>query len=319
MSGQSLDDFLKEPAPTYGKGKYGNQMRSWRKRGSATVWLHTTSMFHKINQHSWPRYFEDRKSGVRKVWGGEWNCWEDNKMNFYEADDGSLKHPPTKCPFCKVLDQVRIAVNTGKLDWLDPVFCFDGDNESKILRAQLMYKTPRDPSPVEIKELQAHDLTLRDMFKYSTLPRTKYAFVVVDNDNPDDGVQIALETSTLGDKMRRLIADKIADVGSDAGNPLKSPYAFQWMYKPKEEIMNKYHARAMSQVQMTEQIEALIRSEPPSFDKVVMPGDAMKLRSIMEETIVEGAKPYIDFDVAFGDMSGDFSAEAPDDEDEIPF
>ena len=113
----------------------------------------------------------------------------------------------------------------------------------------------------------------REAFKENSQAKLEWCFAVVDNSEPDKGVQLAIEANLLGDKVKAVIAHaiKLLDdgtgrgVGERLGNPLVTPYAIRWEFNPAKDIEfgKMYDAIRMEKIRMTPAIEKLIRDTDP--------------------------------------------------------
>jgi hypothetical protein len=311
-----LDEYLKRGQEEGGGNKGGKGWLSlfkWRKRPhvdrngksikgefAADIWLHPKSEIVSMWRHGWPKIVESKKNGgSRYVFSDAWPCWETEKilkLQFKRDDDGSRLHPPCICPLCLMQEWVREQVTLGTLGWTDPVFSFEGDNDTQVLLAGGIYNDfgKRDASPDEKAQLKRAKIFAADAWKQSTMAGEKFGFVIVDNDNPQDGPVIAIEAKTLGDKMAKAIGAMICDV-EEEGNPFEHPYGFRWIYLPNESLpADKYEARAMRSLQLTDEIQAAFEEDLPDISSEVDLRDPSKLRAIME-SVAQVEMPFDDF------------------------
>jgi hypothetical protein len=115
-----------------------------------------------------------------------------------------------------------------------------------------------------------------------------------------DGIQIALETTLLGDKTKEVIRDAITSLGEDAGNPLENPYCIQWQYrKNAAKFDEKYHALRIERVKPSPAIEKLIiDTEPPGVTHIIERGNPTTLRANLQAAYC-GPKDLIDWGACF--------------------
>lgn len=305
-----LDDFINHSTREFSGG--GRFLNRWKqgKPPQVDVWLHTTSSMAALWQHQWPRIVakEDQDTRVTRneVWGGTFNCWENEdtlkRQYFRDRETGVRRHPPQICPMCKFIEEVRRLVDGGKLDWVTPLFEFVGDDSAKgrVLHAAGLYNGYKDADPAQIKELNKIGIYMSEAWKENSMPRCQYVMRVVDNDHPKEGVQIAIETTLLGDCMKAEIGRAMKSLGTEEGHPLKNPYCLRWEYFPTEKLpQNRYSVTRMARIKLTSEIEELIREkDPPSIESLCKRGNAATLRAEMEHYYV-GPKGMFDWDVIF--------------------
>jgi hypothetical protein len=297
--GMSLDEFLGHETNAGGRSGF---LRGWRKRKPPAVntWLHTRAPIIAIWQHGWPRIhtFEDRdtKQTRREVWGGTWNCLESEQVlrkQNKRDDDGARSVPPQACPLCLLIEHLREQVLSGEMKITQPVFEFkiDGDDEhARILTAggiTGLYDNDH-LTDVQRADIRKAGVRLTDAWQEAARAKCNYLFRVVDDDHPEGGVQIATETTLLGDKVKQVIRDQMTAMGDVDGNPLKKPYAIRWEHRPAEqEFSKKYHALVMPKLAVREEIRRLIYDEdPPDVSALVAPGNVKALRAAMEQYAV---------------------------------
>lgn len=286
----NLDEFLGHSSTSRGGSKFAN----WRKRQPPQIdtWLHVQSSIVALWRHGWPRLVEIDRDGekVTEVWGGNFNCWEPEdvlKRQYRRNDDGSRVAPPTICPHCLLLEYLRGMVRAEKLSWTEPVFRFEGDDpqQAQVLTVGGLYNGfSGELSRQQVAELRRAGIRRDEAWKENTMAKCSYVFSIVDHVEPEKGVQIAIETTALGDAVKRVIRDQIDALGAAEGHPLKNPYAIRWQYRPTEqEFSKKYHALAMPKLQLTPEIRELIfDAAPPDLSGIIGRGNVASLRSTME-------------------------------------
>jgi hypothetical protein len=294
--GLSLDEFLGHDTKGGSGGKF---LRGWRKRTPPVVntWLHTRARIMPLWQHNWPRIhtFEDRETGEtrREVWGGSFNCLEGEsvlrKQYVRDRESGEREVPPEVCPLCLLSETLRKMIAAGTISIAAAVFEFkvgDDDEHSRILTAGGIANMldPEKLTEQQKRECKKAGIKFSEGWKENATAKCNYLFRVVDHDQPDAGVQIAIETTLLGDKVKGVIRDQIASLGDQDGNPLRKPYVIQWKHLPNEkEFGKKYHALPMPRLELTEEIRSLIVDEdPPNVDRLVAPGNVTSLRAALE-------------------------------------
>lgn len=320
----SLDEFLGHSSR--GGGGDTNFLR-WTKKQPPAVntWLHTRAPIVALWQHNWPRIVtrKDQQTGQERleVWGGTWNCWEAEailkRQYFREKDTGLRKAPPQVCPHCMLEELLRQLVDSRRLSWVAPIFRFDvGDPQTaRVLHAGGLYNAygKKDITQGEIEELNQARIYRTESWKENAMAKCNYVFRLVDNDDPAGGIQVTTETTGLGDKVKGAIRDRMTSMGSEAGNPMRSPYCIRWEHHPNEQQFDqKYRAVPMDRVQLTEQVRQLIVDDsPPDISHLTRPGNVATLRSVMEQRYC-GPQGMIDWDAVFGPAEAAVQAAAPE-------
>lgn len=308
MPGMNLDEFLDHSA---GSGMRGNFLKNWRKGEppKIVVWLHLgVGLGHARWSHNWPRVVvrEDRDTGEarKEVWGGQWVCHEREfvlRKQRYRNDDGSREVEPVICPLCRTIEVIHKLVREGDLDWLEPVFRFRGSGKEHdtIIRAGGIYNaySRRDLTKKEKGELREAGVRPSEAWRENATARCQYTFAIVNNDNPEDGVQITDEAEALGNAMKRVLKDKIEEVGREDGNPLRKPYPFLWEYRATEDFEKKYRVVPKTGIELTDEIAELIGGATPDLSSHLSPGNITTLRTEMEEACLLENFP---FDEIFG-------------------
>ncbi len=287
----SFDDFMNHSSRDGGGGGY---LKGWKKNGYIDTWMHTKRLPRPTWRHQFPRLIvkEDRDTKViTKNWymlGAVCHEREDVLKKQYKRDhDGGREVPPETCPMCRLAEVVRTMVDDGALDWTGELFRFEEADMRQpiVLHVGGIYggyggELDRDDKAA----LRDAGIYLTDAWKENTMAKLNYLFCVVDNDNPGAGVQKVFESGLLGDKVKGVLRDVALDVGKEDGDPSKHPYAIRWLHrKDEKKFDNKYHATKMSKLQLTEEIEDLIRSDAPDISRDVAPFDAATMRAVMEQ------------------------------------
>jgi len=339
MPGMDLNAFLGHSSTVSTRGKYLNK---WKKNNppQVDVWLHTKALIQSLWQHGIPRLFEkeDKATGEKtiEVWSGSWVCWEDEevlqKQYLRDRDTGARAYPPCICPVCKLIEYVRDAVESGELSWTAPLFRFAGSDPSKtlIIHAGGLYNAfgRSDLTEKDKEELKQARIYRKDAWRENAMAKLSYVFSVVDNANPQEGPQIAIETSLLGDKVKEVINAAMMEA-EDEGNPLVNPYAIRWIYRPDEQQFNKkYNAVKMGKHPLTAEIRCVIfDTDPPDLSKIVARRDPNVLLAQLQAAHKPYAKKHeLPLDDLFADAieewerKGDtsFNPDDYDAEDEAP-
>ena len=322
----SMDEFLKHT--TSGGSGRNNYLRKWKNDPphNVDVALHTKAPIMASWKMAWPRLVTREKDGVEvtEVWGGDFNTWEsaDVCKDFYRRDrnTGERQSPPVICPFQLFLERVHDAIESGEISWTQPLFRFtpDDTNHTQTLRSggMLGMYGRKGETKEQKKELSKAGIDLRNEWKNKSAPKCKYIFCVVRIDKPEDGVQIATETSLLGDMVRDKIGEECVALKSDIkGNPLIHPYVIRWQYVPKAtEFNKKYKAIVMRNEVITDEVMELIKeTDKPSTEHLTKRGNPVELRADMENFYI-GPDGIFDWDEIFGPSEEVWAAEHGDDE-----
>jgi hypothetical protein len=335
MVPNSIDSFLNHKT----SDRSGGFLSKWRKKDQTSkidTWLHRKRVPVALWQHNLPRLFvkadKDTGENVTLVWGGQYNCLETEKVlkkQHHRNDDGSREVEPERCPVCKLIEVVRDMVDNNEIDWTKVIFRFQGDKDIKVIHAGGIYggfNAEKDELTLEDKKkLSNAGISLKDSWQENVYAKCNYVFCVVDNANISNGVQIATETSLLGDKVKEVMNDAIESLGVEEGNPFINPYCIQWEHRPSEqEFQKKYKARRMEKYPLTPEIDAVISSEPPDLTQVLKPFNVKTMRAFLErhctipnmpwDEIFEGVK-----DLKEEDTAGEFPpADVKSGEDDAP-
>ena len=286
-----LDEFLGHSSTERRGG--GARVLNWKKRNPAQIetWLHAQASIVALWRHGWPRVVERERDGekVVEVWGGNFNCWESEEVlrkQHRRDDSGARIAPPRVCPICLMVEHVRGLVSAGKMEWTQPLFAFKGDDSDKdtILTAAGLYNGFNgDLSRQEIADLRKAGVRRDEAWKQNTMAKCSYLFAIVDNSEVEKGVQVCIETTALGDAVKRVIRDQIDSLGEREGHPLRNPYAIRWEYRPQEqEFSKKYRALAMPRLELTPEIRDLINGPLPDLGEHIGRGNVAALRASME-------------------------------------
>ena len=304
----ALDDFLGHETKSGGSSQF---LRGWRKRKPpiVDVFLHRKSGIIALWQHNVPRVYEKKLDGGGKelrVFGGSWNCLESEdvlkKQYRREKDTGERTVPPVMCPVCRTMEFFRAAYREGAIGFAEPLFKFVGDDpkETQLLTFGGMCSLyGSDYLSDEEKEVVKNEVSLKEAWKENINAKCNYLFVVVDADNHKDGVQIAVETTSLGDHVKECIRNQMTSLGEDDGNPILNPYALRWEHNAEaKEFGKKYKCIAMPKIALTKEVEALINSEPPDLENIVRPGNVTTMRASLEGHYIGPVE--VDWDGIFG-------------------
>lgn len=323
-----LDEFIGHTTSGGGRNNYlkgwkkNGYVECWLHKQASFValWRHQLPVI---------RAFEDRdtKQITRKIWSQNWKCWEAEGVltNQHKRDKktGAREAPPSICPVCLLLEDVYQRVLSGrsisaraseagadkealKVEWKErralaltaAIFRFTIDDENATPEEREVVLTaggmlglyrPDKLSDGEKAQLKKARIRMDEAWKESAMSKCSYVFTVVDNAHPEAGVQIAIEASLLGEKVKNVIVGERKRLGRDDGNPLKNPYPIRWEHHPKEkEAQKKYQAFALSTTggnarPYTDEIKALIEGDAPNIENLKRNGNATTLRAQLEQ------------------------------------
>lgn len=318
----ALDEYLGHTA----RGGGNTFLRGWKKRTPPAVdtVIHTRAPFVALWQHNLPRIQVIEKEGEpprREVWGGTWACIEPESVlkGQYkrDRDSGERRVPPTICPACILIEHVRRQVAAGQIKFTQPLFKWEGDeaDKARVITAAGIFNGYNDKDKLTREQkvqMRKAGISPKESWKENAYAKCNYLFVVVDVDNVDDGVQVAIETTLLGDKIKEAIRDRMVAMGEDEGNPMKNPYAIRWEHHPDKQVFNeKYKAIVMPKIAITEAIRQLIEvQDPPDVSGIAAPGNVKQLRADLE------SHALVEF--PWDEIFGPSEAYIDDDDDDRP-
>ncbi len=331
----AMDQFLGHSTKSGGSSQF---LRGWRKRNppAVNVVLHTGAPIVALWQHGIPRIFEkkDEKTGevTRVTFGGQFNCLEDEsvlvKQYRRDRDTGERVLPPVVCPVCRLLEALRVLYAEGQIGFADDVFRWEGDDPQDVqvltLGGMLNLYGNNRLSDEEKEAMRDAGIKLTEAWKENAWSKCNYLFTVVDSDEPEAGVQIAIETTGLGDATKECIHSQIVSEGEERGNPVVTPYVIRWEHHPNaKEFNKKYKAYPVRKIAITPQVRELIDSDPPDIDNLIRGGNVSKLRAELEARCVLQDPSVIPWDDIFGPAEaagyGDREEEAePDAAEDAP-
>lgn len=305
----ALDDFLGHETKSSTNSQF---LRGWKKRSppKLDIFLHRKAPIIALWQCNVPRIYEkdlDDGTKQRRVFGGSWNCLESEdvlrKQYRRDKDTGERAVPPVIDPICRMMEHVRELYSEGELSFTEALFRWEGDDPQEtqtITLGGMLNMYGSDKLSAEQKaEMARAGVKGSEAWKENMHAKCNYVFTVVDVDDPESGVQIAVETTSLGDHAKECIRNQMTSLGEDEGNPILNPYALRFEHHPNaKEFNKKYKVIAMPRIELTPEIEALINSEAPNIDRVVKPGNVTTLRADLEAHYIGPKK--LDWDWIFG-------------------
>jgi hypothetical protein len=257
MSAVELDfgsEFLNHSTKSTGSGF----LKAWKEDGSIVVWVHPTAPIFSLWSHRFYKTVEVEEDGEKivKVFSFRDNCLEKEallkKQRYRDRDTDEREMPPAICPHCLMVEWVRTQINSGKLEWSDPVFDFKSDDQESDVTLYAggicgLFQKPK-LTKEELGHLRKSGIKQKEAYKQNGFARQQYVMSVCSEADADAGWLIALEGPTLGDKMRKAINDEIKRCGGDVhqGHPKYNPYPFEWTYDENKEFDDKYDVVALT-------------------------------------------------------------------------
>lgn len=296
----TIDDFLKDRTNA---GGGGGKYLKWREKDAESkvrVWLHCEAPIYKVWRHGGiPRIvtLTDRETDeqVTKLWPGFHVCHEGEEVldKQYKRDraTGERVAYPKRCPLCRLAETVREMVDAGQLSWTAPVFKFETDDPNAktpriVLHAGGLYNAfgRKDLDEGELREMKRAGISQQTAWGENIQAKAGYLFLVVNNEAPEDGVQIAFEGGALGDAVRDVLDDARESLGREAGDPRLHPFALMWKHMPKEKIFsNKYRALRLEKLDPTEDVLELLRGPAPDVSRDIKPFNVHEMRGVLEK------------------------------------
>lgn len=290
----SVDDFLGHSVSGRRGGKF---MKSWKKAGSCRIFLHTKRLPVAVWRHPTPQLtvFDDKKTGqtVKAFWGRDLGCWEDEtflkQQYFRDSDDFE---PPTKCAICRLVYCVHKLVRAGELDWTDVLFNFTGATDAKdnrILHAGGLTNMfgSKNLSREDLAELKQAGIRRDQAWGQNLHAKCQYVLTLVDADKPENGVVIDSEPQSVGQKIKKVISDTQASLGTEEGNPFLHPYCIELTFDENASMNEMYNARRIERVKLSPEIQQMIVDEdPPDLSGALRPFNQAALRAFLEEYAV---------------------------------
>lgn len=304
MGTMTMDEFLGHTTRSRTKKNYLH----WTKQQpyNVTIWLHPKAPLLSRWVHRFPKVEskEDKQTRERhtEIWNPSYCCIEDEETlkNKWRDNEGEREMPFQICPFDLMEEAVRRLVTSGALKWTDPVFRFKSDRGTAWLHAGGMcgFFSRKNMTPAEKDEMKAvtpdrggpiyqrsKDPTATVAYKQVMFSKPEYVLSVVDNDHPEVGIQIDLETADLGDKLKAVIKKAMLEFGAEEGDPGRNPVPFFLQHNPAEDIPfgEKYDVTRLSRVKMSPMVEKLLREPAPDLTSMLEPPNMRTLRSLFEK------------------------------------
>lgn len=283
----SIDGFL---GSKIGGGRGAGFLSGWREQGKVQLWLHPKAPIVNRWAHQFYRIEtveDDKGNKSTKIQFFRFNCLEKGvvlERQRFRDKRGQRELPPAVCPYCKFNEKLYLAIEDGSINWLDPVFKFESEEDEFVMYAGGLtgaFKS-KDLDADDKKALKKAGVRIDEAYKQDGHASQQFIFCVIPHENPEQCV-IARETKALGKKMQKAINDQIDSDGPIKGNPCRSPYAFEWRYFEEEKFDDKYDVVAKRSLEMTPEVKAAMEEEPPNIAEIIALGDPATLRGLMEK------------------------------------
>jgi len=290
-----VDEFLGHSG---GSDSNRTDWLNWKDRGRVDVWLHPAGMPIAVWGHSWYTIGHDRDTGEEKIRWFRFNSMETEKQlrkRFFRSADGSLEYPPELCPFAKLMAWVDEAIRTDVISWTDEIFRIEVPGECITIHAGGFTGafTQKSVTEAQKREIKRTGIQYSECWKENAQSRLQYLFRTVEHGDPGKGCQVALESQSLGDAVKKVIADRMDDYPDGAsakqiedakrkGNPFVNPYAIRFLYYPDRDFKEKYDARPLMSLEMTEEVRAVLEAPAPDISKIAGPSNFAQLRLSFE-------------------------------------
>jgi hypothetical protein len=278
---------------------------SWKKEGILKVWAHREPPWER-RLHSFRQVILD-ESGKTPKKTIKWHpfvCWEEDesyhreRAKWRKGYDVSEPRAP-KCPMCRLVEYFEAAED---IEHDDVIFEFVAGREKRqIIKGDFIGQGKS-----------------RDSYQDSGLPKSEYIMAVIPADNPD-GVYLANETWTLGQKLHQRIKKDIAMLGDD-GNPETTPICYTFEFDKSVRGSGAYGVSRFPEAELTEAIQELWDGPAPDAGPFTEPSDPKKLFDSVQDGIVYDDIPIDELFApaieAWEAKSKETESPPPDDEEE---
>lgn len=295
MSGSSWGDFLTEK--TF-RGGF-NRLRNWKEDGEIIIWIHTNTRIHKRAFHMVPYagIKKDENTGKERkaILFLPFVCHEDVNLLLKEGK----RHIPVHCPICRFIDYLK---NNGDIDDVETVW------DSSI--------GDRKRDRICTKADFVGDVEGGGDWRLTFKPSIQYVMGTIDHDNVGEGIRVATEKFSLGEKIKKAVQKEIDRRGPEKGDPDLNPYAFKWVFDSSARSASDYYdAYPFERAEITPEIEELLSQEALDLNPWIAPGDTKILREAMEAHVTVDD---VDFDELFDSVLLNEGIEQPDEPEEAP-
>ncbi len=288
------------------------------------VWLHPKSEIEFV----WRCVWRSLNSDKTKVKLFRWNSMEDPKIlekQRYKNDDGTYERSPKIDPFMLLTEWVNTQINAGNIDWCDEIFKWepDGDGDDVVVHAGGFTGKFQDSelTKEERKEMRTKaGMTQANAFMENAAANEETVVVLVDNDNPENGPQIATLKRGIKKQLQKCIKDRRTSFGKDSedADPFKNPVCFCIQREETDSVPKiQYTVTALTDkvAPLTDEIQAAFDMDPPDTSKMSERSNVALLRKNFEESWCHDVVPPWDeiFEAAEKEVEGTEAAELPED------
>ena len=275
-----------------GGGKFLSS--DWKdKEGEIKVWLHPKAPIKALWRHPWKVVSSDGK----KIRLARFTSMERpvtlEKQNFRE-DDGTREYPPEVCPFSLMIEWVWQQIEAGTIDWCDPIFKFEADEEEVTYAGGFTGKFQSNKlTDEEKKEIRKKTgIRLNEAFKQNGRASEQVVFIVIQNDDPGAGPVIAAEGRGLSRAFQKCVKDRRASMTKEPqkADPLKFPVCFLWKQEEGKGGFKEYTVVATDD-DLTDEIKEAMGEDPPSTSKLFESSNVPLLREQFEEYWCHDVEP----------------------------
>jgi hypothetical protein len=314
-------------------GGGGEFLKKWKDAGVFDSVLHTRVLPIALWQHKLPRLVpvtDKTKKKTVHVWSGTYVCHEDETtlegQYFRDKDTGARKHPPKRCGICKLVEwcyqqcvlfeenreENEAAIKAGKpkkvkgIRFTTPMFKFDGDVSEESMTLHIggvcnLFGKALEGTDAQKKDLADSGIVVggkAGAWRENAYSKCNYAMCVVNYNRPEDGVQIAVETSALGDAVKGVL-NKVLE--EDGRNIEDDPYVIRWKFHKNAPMNEMYDALPMRKLKLSPRIMKLIRGDAPeeSLDKLTERFNQILLRTSLEKHCLPELRALVPWDELF--------------------
>lgn len=314
-------------------GGGGEFLKKWKDDGVFDSVLHTRVLPIALWQHKLPRLVpitdKARKTTVH-VWSGTYVCHEDEAtldgQYFRDRDTGQRKHPPKRCGICKLVEwcyqqcvlfeefreENEAAIKAGKpkkvkgIRFTTPMFHFEGDVKDETITLHIggvcnLFGKAKEGTDAQKADLARSEIVVggpKGAWRENAYAKCNYAMCVVNYNRPEDGVQIAVETSALGDAVKNVL-NKVLE--EDSRNVEDDPYVIRWKFHKNAPMNEMYDALPMRKLKLSPRIVQLIRGPAPeeALDKLTERFNQRLLRTSLEKHCLPEMRNLVPWDELF--------------------
>lgn len=312
----SYDDFLKYT----GRSSGGGFLKDWKDEGQIDVWLPPMLAPQPRWQHRFihiqdakPKDAKDGDAKVPTIMQFRWNCIEREailrKYRFRFDDGGAFamngtrEHPPEDCPWDLFIEWVRTEIRQGRLDWMDPLFKLETDDDERIIRAGGFVGLTRTPKEkltgAQREDMRRNDVDQSEEYKSDGRPALDYLVRCVEYNDPQGGILKTSVGDTLGQLIQNEIRNRITVTAKSRRpfDPRRDWLCLRWIYNDAKSFKEKYAIMTMTEEEPTREVLETLK-DVPSIQDDIRKGDPRELLEKFQAAIVPGIK--VPWDELFG-------------------